>query len=89
MSENSIGPEEYFLHEIVRKVLRQGGGSGGEEAIVAMIKAMRDCGLTSATIGALGHGWKNNLITVMKDQDALDRVARHLHWGEDPMKKVE
>lgn len=81
--------EEQHIHRIVRTVMRQGGGSGGEEAIVNLIKAMNECGLTSACIGVLGSGWQHSLITVMKDQDALDRVARHIHWGEDPAKMKE
>tara|TARA_R100000406_G_scaffold48167_1_gene32417 strand:- start:2699 stop:2956 length:258 start_codon:yes stop_codon:yes gene_type:complete len=81
--------EEKHIHEIVRKWKRQHGGSGGETAIVKLIKAMCDCGLTSACIGVLGQGWQHDIKTVLADQDALDRVARHLWWGEDPAKEEE
>lgn len=81
--------EEKHIHSIVQKVKRQGGGSGGEEAIVELIKAMIHCGLTSAAIGTLGSGWQHNIATVLADQEALDRVARHWQWGENPVKEEE
>lgn len=84
-----IGPEERNIHGIVRRVKQQGSGSGGEEAIVALLRAMIHCGLTSAAIGTLGVSWQRDIITVIDDQDALDRVARHLHWGEDPQQEEE
>jgi uncharacterized protein with von Willebrand factor type A (vWA) domain len=80
---------ERNIHNIVRRVKKQGGGSGGEEAIVNLIKAMCNCGLTSACVGVLGQGWKADLRYVLENQDALDRVARHLWWGEDPAKEEE
>ena len=84
-----MNEEEKHIHEIVRTVKRQGGGSGGEEAIVNIIKAMCDCGLTSACVGVLDLQWQHDLKTVMGNQDALNRVARHLWWGEDPAKEEE
>lgn len=83
------GREEKHIHEVVRTVKRQGGGSGGEEAIVNLIKAMCDCGLTSACTGVLGLGWQHDIKTVLADQDALNRVARHLWWGKDPINEEE
>lgn len=80
---------EKRIHNIVRRVKKQGGGSGGEEAIVNLIKAMCNCGLTSAALGVLGEGWKSDLLCVLMNQSALDRVARHYWWGEDPAKNEE
>lgn len=84
-----IGPEERNIHAIVRRVKKQGGGSGGEEAIVALLRAMIHCGLTSAAIGTLGIGWQRDITAVIDDPVALNRVARHLHWGEDPQQEDE
>ena len=84
-----IGPEERNIHGIVRRVKQYGGGSGGEEAIVGLLRAMIHCGLTSAAYGTLGISWQRDITTVMASPEALNRVARHLHWGEDPQQEEE
>ena len=75
---------EMNIKNIIKKVKRQKGGSGGEEAIYNLIGAMIKASLIpEAALGCLGLSWQADLKAVLNDEDALRRVGRLYWWGED------
>ena len=89
-AEAKMSEHERFIYKIVKNVKSQNGsGSGGEMAIYNLIKVMVECGLTTAAIGVLGNRWQHNTKLLLNDQDALNRMARFIWWGEEPFSEEE
>ena len=82
--EITMTREEEHIQKIIKTVKKQGGGSGGEEAIVNLFKALIEASLIpEAAYGTLGNRWKHDLQSVLDDKDARVRCARLLYWGEE------
>ena len=80
----TITEAEKNIRKIIKKVKSQNnGGSGGEMAIYNAIYALIETGITTAACGSLGLGWQSDFVTVLNDEDSLNRVSRLLWWGEE------
>lgn len=59
-------------------------GGGGAEKFRVFLKALIQTGATTAACGALDTNNTASLLAFLKDEDAMNRVARWVWWNEDP-----